>query len=101
MPKYRTPAPLYNHDERPFTATSWATDSQAPPASQNVHLPPPRVEDYDDTDYAMPLDGDLDQQYEPLPEKDMLSGGLPGIQVLPKLRAKRYLNSVRFFLLAF
>lgn len=99
MPRQPKPAALYNHDERPFIATSWAADGQNGQTSfvsQNVHLPPRPPDEYDDADYTMPVDEDPDQPYEPLSEQDTLSGGLPGIQVLPKLRAKRYLNSVCF-----
>lgn len=97
MPRSRKLPVLYNHDDRPFTATSFSSDrhnGQASYDSQNIHLPPLPVDDYDDADYTMPVDQDIDQDYETVAEPNMLSGGLPGIQVLPKLRAKRYINSV-------
>lgn len=100
MPKSQKVPSLYNHDDRPFIATSWTSEGRNGQASldtRNIRLPPLPVDDYDDADYAMPVDEDVDEDHEFVDEPSTLSGGLPGIQVLPKPRAKRYMNSVRCF----
>lgn len=99
MPKVKTVPTLYNHDDRPYAVTSWTTDGlngQGSLDSHHIQLPPPAIPAYDNADYAMPFDEPAYQHCDPAPEGNMLSGGLPGIQVIPKLRAKRYMNSVGF-----
>lgn len=104
MPKASKPSTLYNHDDRPYSATSWTTDGlhgHGSLDSQAIQLAPPAVLGYEDAEYAMPADEDAQQHWDPAPGDDTLSGGLPGIHVLPKLRAKRYMNSVSFFFFHF
>lgn len=102
--KRKAPA-FHNHDERPFLSrriTAIGSTSHLSHTAQPLPIP----QDIHEAQYTIPLDEDgryeveLDDSHV-FPRirgnsltPEVLSGGVPGIKVLPKVKAKRYANSV-------
>ena len=112
MPKALSP--LYNHSTRNATArqlnisssapsrSSWSTSQVAPPPPASAPEPAPEPEHY-----VEDIDMDIDE--DPLvvdPDRDGCQPSIievmPGVHVQPtKVKAKRYLNSVRVLSIIF
>lgn len=105
-------ATFYNHSDREFASrqfTSIATASNitALPsgfsfASNFISGAPDILSgEHDNVEYAAPMDMDMDIDDEVPPLRlSIFSGDIPGINIVPQVRAKRYANSVRFFFFA-
>lgn len=105
MPKVPS-EPLYNHNTRLATSRQISVSVAGTTGRRNVSLvsslvalasqPPPLPDDY----YPMPMDVDLDEVPDATAEggaagvQSQPVQALPGIKVLPKVKAKRYENSV-------
>jgi hypothetical protein len=110
MPKVST-EPLYNHGSRP-TASRQINVSTAPAGRRNISLvsnliltPSTSQSHHHDNDYY-PVPMDVDDEIDmpdavnnPEDPQEEAVEALPGIKVLPKVKAKRYENSVSLALL--
>lgn len=107
--KRKLPQGLHNHDERPFLTRRITVDHSAVSFSQSA-ISGPIPEEVYGPQYAIPTDEDGRYEIElddtdvfPRITPEILSGGVPGIKVIPKVKAKRYANSVSrssFFIMA-
>jgi hypothetical protein len=105
MPK--APSALYNHNVRLATACQLNISSGASgrttlsfPSAQVQVEPPPAVDhqhDYYTVDLAMDIDEDHIPGDPDTPCSDSTIEVAPGVRVVTKPKAKRYINSVCFF----